>query len=45
MSQSTGAVYHRCALQVNPHDYRATFRGQRAGGREAFEHRRRKYGF
>ena len=35
MSQSTtattGAVYHRCALQINPHDYQATFRGQRAG--------------
>ena len=26
-----GAVYHRCALQINPHDYQATFRGQEAG--------------
>jgi hypothetical protein len=23
-----GAVFHRCALQVNPHHYRCTFRGQ-----------------
>ena len=28
----TGAVFHRCALQVNPHHYRRTFRGQQAGG-------------
>ena len=28
----TGAVFHRCALQVNPHHYRGTFRGQQAGG-------------
>ena len=27
-----GAVFHRCALQVNPHHYRATFRGKAAGG-------------
>jgi DNA repair ATPase RecN len=27
-----GAVFHRCALQVNPHDYGATFRGKAAGG-------------
>ncbi|HUT24573.1 MAG TPA: PHP domain-containing protein, partial [Sumerlaeia bacterium] len=25
---SAGAVFHRCALQVNPHHYRSTFRGQ-----------------
>ena len=25
---SAGAVFHRCALQVNPHHYRAAFRGQ-----------------
>ena len=29
-----GAVFHRCALQVNPHHYGATFRGQAAGGDE-----------
>ncbi len=29
---SSGAVFHRCALQVNPHHYRATFRGQRLEG-------------
>ena len=23
-----GAIFHRCALQVNPHDYSATFRGE-----------------
>lgn len=27
-----GAVFHRCALQVNPHHYGATFRGKSAGG-------------
>ena len=30
---TAGAVFHRCALQVNPHNYRKVFRGQqRAGG-------------
>ena len=27
-----GAVFHRCALQVNPHDYSGTFRGQKISG-------------
>ena len=27
-----GAVFHRCALQVNPHSYGGTFRGQAASG-------------
>ena len=27
-----GAVFHRCALQVNPHHYGGTFRGQKAQG-------------
>ena len=27
---TTGAVFHRCALQVNPHHYGGTFRGQTA---------------
>ena len=27
-----GAVFHRCALQVNPHHYGGTFRGQSATG-------------
>ena len=27
-----GAVFHRCALQVNPHHYRGTYRGQDAQG-------------
>jgi hypothetical protein len=27
-----GADFHRCALQVNPHDYRTRFRGQEASG-------------
>jgi len=27
-----GAVFHRCALQVNPHGYGATFRGQQTSG-------------
>lgn len=26
-----GAVFHRCALQVNPHDYAQNFRGQDGG--------------
>ncbi|HPA95759.1 MAG TPA: PHP domain-containing protein, partial [Polyangiaceae bacterium] len=25
---SVGAVFYRCALQVNPHDYAQSFRGQ-----------------
>lgn len=29
---STGAVFHRCALQVNPHEYSGIFRGQAAAG-------------
>lgn len=32
-----GAVFHRCALQVNPHHYGTTFRGKPAGG-EASTH-------
>lgn len=28
----TGAVFHRCALQVNPHHYGGSFRGQAASG-------------
>ena len=31
-AQSQGAVFHRCALQVNPHQYARKFRGQQAGG-------------
>ncbi|MBI4493241.1 MAG: AAA family ATPase [Chloroflexi bacterium] len=27
-----GAIFHRCALQVNPHHYPATFRGQPGSG-------------
>ena len=27
-----GAVFHRCALQVNPHHYGGTFRGQASAG-------------
>lgn len=27
-----GAVFHRCALQVNPHHYGATFRGESTAG-------------
>ena len=27
-----GAVFHRCALQVNPQDYQSRFRGQRTDG-------------
>lgn len=29
---SAGAVFHQCALQVNPHDYGDTFRGQEGTG-------------
>lgn len=29
-----GAVFHRCALQVNPHSYSGAFRGQEAEGDE-----------
>ena len=29
---SVGAVFHRCALQVNPHHYGSTFRGQEGTG-------------
>lgn len=32
-----GAVFHRCALQVNPHDYSGTFRGQELSG-DAHQH-------
>ena len=28
----TGAVFHRCALQVNPHHYGGMYRGQAAKG-------------
>ena len=31
-AMKAGAVFHRCALQVNPHHYRGTFRGRQAGG-------------
>ena len=31
-AMKAGAVFHRCALQVKPHHYRGTFRGQQAGG-------------
>ena len=31
-THSAGAVFHRCALQVNPHHYGGTFRGQAASG-------------
>lgn len=27
-----GAVFHRCALQVNPHHYAGTYRGEDSGG-------------
>lgn len=30
--QSRGAVFHRCALQVNPHHYAGKFRGQETDG-------------
>ena len=33
----SGAVYHRCALQVNPHHYGDTFRGRLTAG-DAGEH-------
>ena len=29
---SKGAVFQRCALQVNPHDYGGTFQGQKTSG-------------
>ncbi len=29
LSKHVGAVFHRCALQVNPHEYLQTFRGQK----------------
>jgi len=32
MALPAGAAFHRCALQVNPHHYGATFRGKGAGG-------------
>jgi AAA domain/PHP domain len=32
---SVGAVFHRCALQVNPHHYAKTFRGQAGAGNAA----------
>jgi hypothetical protein len=28
----SGAIFHRCALQVNPHHYAGTFRGKAASG-------------
>ncbi|MBL4684174.1 MAG: AAA family ATPase [Nannocystaceae bacterium] len=31
----SGAVFRRCALQVNPHSYRETFRGQANDGTES----------
>ena len=31
-TQPAGAVFHRCALQVNPRHYAGTFRGQETGG-------------
>ena len=31
-TRPAGAVFHRCALQVNPHHYGGTFRGQAATG-------------
>ena len=35
-AQSQGAVFHRCALQVNPPQYAEKFRGQEAGGDPQF---------
>ena len=32
LTLQAGAVFHRCALQVNPHHYGGTFRGQDATG-------------
>ena len=32
MALPAGAVFHRCALQVNPHHYAGTFRGKPASG-------------
>lgn len=29
-----GAVFHRCALQINPHHYGGTFRGRKTNGNE-----------
>jgi PHP domain len=34
-SLPAGAVFHRCALQVNPHHYSGTFRGRSASGDDA----------
>jgi len=34
-TRPAGAVFHRCALQVNPHHYAETFRGQRSDGEGA----------
>ena len=34
---SSGAHFHKCALQVNPHHYSGTFRGQESGG-SSFEY-------
>lgn len=31
-SLSVGAIFHKCALQVNPHHYNATFRGKGIDG-------------
>lgn len=31
-TNKAGAVFHRCALQVNPQDYQNTFRGQETAG-------------
>lgn len=31
-ARPAGAVFHRCALQVNPHGYGGNFRGQKAKG-------------
>lgn len=35
VKDSVGAVFHRCALQVNPHHYAQTFRGQGGTNSEA----------
>ena len=35
----SGAVFHRCALQVNPHHYDSTYRGNAPSG-DAVEHAR-----
>ncbi len=39
LSQPAGAVFYRCALQVNSHHYGATFRGQPTPG-DAASHAR-----